>query len=143
MDRFKDEDLNVFIIFMDADGLKTANDTLGHEVGDMMIREIGSVVHRNVSSDMLGMRYGGDEFVIFGGFKDGEEGKLEDILNSIREDFKEVNDSGKHPFVLSASMGVSTWKAKEISSLDDVIEQADQNMYQEKRAKKLAAKNVK
>ncbi len=139
MDRFKDEDKNVFIIFMDADGLKIANDTLGHEVGDMMIRELGAVVHRNVSGEMLGMRYGGDEFVIFGGFKDGEEEKLESVLESIRADFKEVNESGKHPFVLSASMGVSTWKAREIASLDKVIEQADQKMYLEKRAKKLAA----
>ena len=37
MDRFKDADMDVYIIFMDADGLKTANDTLGHDVGDMMI----------------------------------------------------------------------------------------------------------
>lgn len=139
MDHFKDDDMYTYIIFMDADGLKTANDTLGHEVGDMMIREIGAVVHKNVSRDMLGMRYGGDEFVIFGGYQDGEEKKVELLLESIRNDFKEVNESGKYPFTLSASMGVSVWKAKDITKLDDVIEMADQQMYQEKRAKKLAA----
>ena len=137
MDHFKADDKNVFIIFMDADGLKAANDTLGHEVGDLMIREIGAIVHKNVSGEMLGMRYGGDEFVLFGGYKDGHEYKLERVVESIREDMKEVNESGKHPFTLSASMGVSTWKAREIDSLDEVIEQADQKMYQEKRAKKL------
>lgn len=139
MDRFKADDMNVFIIFMDADGLKTANDTLGHEVGDMMIREIGAIVHKNVSGEMLGMRYGGDEFVLFGGYKDKEEYKVDRVLESIHEDMKEVNDSGKHPFTLSASMGLSKWKAREIISLDEVIEQADQKMYAEKRAKKLAA----
>ena len=61
------------------------------------------------------------------------------VVDSIREDMREVNMSGKHPFKLSASMGVSKWRAKEIDSLDEVIEQADQKMYQEKRAKKLAA----
>lgn len=137
MDHFREDDMNVFIIFMDADGLKTANDTLGHEIGDLMIREIGSIVHKNVSGEMLGMRYGGDEFVLFGGYKDKEEYKLDRVLESIQLDMKEVNDSGKHPFTLSASMGVSKWKAREISSLDDVIEQADQKMYAEKRAKKL------
>ena len=137
MDHFKADDKNVFIIFMDADGLKAANDTLGHEVGDLMIREIGAIVHKNVSGEMLGMRYGGDEFVLFGGYKDGHEYKLDRVVESIREDMKEVNESGKHPFTLSASMGVSTWKAREIDSLDEVIEQADQKMYQEKRAKKL------
>ena len=139
MDRFKDEDMNGYIIFMDADGLKTANDTLGHEVGDLMIREIGAIVHKNVSGEMLGMRYGGDEFVLFGGYRDGQEYLLDRVVQSIRDDMKEVNDSGKHPFTLSASLGVSTWRAREISSLDEVIEQADQKMYQEKRAKKLEA----
>ena len=136
LDRYKKEDMNIFIVFMDADGLKIANDTLGHDIGDMMIREIASVVHRNVSGEMLGMRYGGDEFVLFGGYKDGEEYKVERIVDSIREDFREVNQSGKYPFILSASMGVSKWKAKDIDSLDAVIEQADQRMYEEKRQKK-------
>ena len=136
MDHFIADDMNVFIIFMDADGLKIANDTLGHEIGDMMIREIGAVVHKNISGEMLGMRYGGDEFVLFGGYKDGEEYKVDRVLESIRDDFKEVNESGKHPFTLSASMGVSKWKAKDITSLDTVIEQADKRMYEEKREKK-------
>lgn len=139
MDHFKADDMNVFIIFMDADGLKQANDTLGHEIGDLMIREIGAVVHKNVSGEMLGMRYGGDEFVLFGGYKDGEEYKVDRIVNSIHEDFKEVNESGKHPFTLSASLGVSKWKANEITSLDTVIEQADKLMYEEKREKKRKA----
>lgn len=137
MDHFKSDDMNIFVIFMDADGLKQANDTFGHEIGDLMIREIGAVVHKNVSGEMLGMRYGGDEFVLFGGFKDNEEYKVDRVLESIREDFKEVNNSGKHPFTLSASMGVSKWKAREVKSLDEIIEQADQKMYEEKRQKKL------
>jgi len=139
MDRFKEEDMNAYIIFMDADGLKTANDTLGHEVGDMMIREIGAIVHKNVSNEMLGMRYGGDEFVLFGGYKDGQGDIVDRVVQSIRDDMRETNQSGKHPFKLSASIGVSTLRAREIDSLDNVIEQADQKMYQEKRAKKLAA----
>ena len=143
MDRFRDEDKNVFIIFMDADGLKLANDTLGHEVGDMMIREFGAIVHKNVSGEMLGMRYGGDEFVLFGGYKDGQEDAVEKVVQSIRDDMKDINQTGKHPFQLSASIGVSTLKARDITSLETIIEHADQKMYQEKRAKKLAAKNNK
>lgn len=139
MDHFKADDMNVFIIFMDADGLKAANDTLGHEIGDLMIREIGAVVHKNISGEMLGMRYGGDEFVLFGGYKDDEEYKVDRVVDSIHEDFKEVNESGKHPFTLSASLGISKWKAREIKSLDAVIEQADQRMYEEKREKKRKA----
>lgn len=139
MDHFKADDMNVFIIFMDADGLKLANDTLGHDVGDMMIREFGSVVHKNVSGEMLGMRYGGDEFVLFGGYKDGEDYKVDRVLDSIHEDINEINASGKHPFTLSASMGVSKCKARNLESLDAVIEEADKRMYEEKREKKRKA----
>ena len=139
LERFKKDDMNIFIVFMDADGLKLANDTLGHDIGDMMIREIASVVHRNISGEMLGMRYGGDEFVLFGGYKAEEAYKVDRIVDSIREDFREVNKSGKYPFVLSASIGVSMWKAKDVESLETVIEQADQRMYEEKREKKRKA----
>ena len=140
LDRLRDEDQNVFIIFMDADGLKIANDTLGHEFGDMMIREFGAIVHKNVSNEMLGMRYGGDEFVLFGGYKDGQSDMVERVVQSIRDDMRETNQTGKYPFKISASIGVSTCKAREVSSLDEMIEEADKKMYQEKRAKKLSVK---
>lgn len=143
MDHLRADDKNVFIIFMDADGLKTINDNIGHEAGDLLIREIGAVVHRNVSNEMLGMRYGGDEFVLFGGFADGEEYKLQQILDSIHDDIAEVNASGKYEFTLSSSIGASYYKAREVESLDELIEQADQKMYQEKREKKRKAQEGK
>ncbi len=139
MDHLRADDKNVFIIFMDADGLKTINDTIGHDAGDLLIREIGAVVHRNVSNEMLGMRYGGDEFVLFGGFADGEEYKLQRILDSIQEDIAEVNASGKYQFTISSSVGASYYKAREVESLDALIEQADQKMYEDKREKKRRA----
>lgn len=137
MDRLRGEDENAFIIFMDADGLKKVNDTMGHEIGDMMIREIGAIVHKNTTNEMLGMRYGGDEFVIFGGFKDDEDEVVEKLEASINADIVRANESGKYPFLVSVSMGVSKWKAREIESLDVLIEQADKEMYEEKRRKKM------
>ena len=136
LNRFKEEDKWVFILFLDADGLKTVNDTMGHEAGDLLIREIGAIVHKNVYDDMLGMRYGGDEFVIFGGFAAGEHQKVEQVAESIREDIREVNASGKYKFTVSVSMGGSGWKAREVDDLGKLIEQADKQMYEEKRKKK-------
>ena len=137
MDRLRGEDENAFIIFMDADGLKKVNDTMGHEIGDMMIREIGALVHKNTTNEMLGMRYGGDEFVIFGGFKDGDAEMVDKLEETIQEDILRVNESRKYPFTISISMGISRWKAREVESLDVLIEQADKEMYQEKRRKKM------
>ena len=125
---------------MDADGLKTINDTLGHEAGDLLIREVGAIVHKNTTNEMLGMRYGGDEFVIFGGFADFERDMVYKLIASINTDIERVNASRKYPFRLSVSIGESCRKAAEIDNLEVLIEQADKEMYQEKRRKKMARK---
>lgn len=136
LDHFKAQDKWVFLIFMDADGLKKVNDTMGHEAGDLLIREIGEIIHKNVYADMLGMRYGGDEFVILGGFAEEDQKRIEFVIQSIRDDICEVNASGKHNFTVSVSMGCSKWKASEVDDLAILIEQADKLMYEEKRKKK-------
>jgi len=113
---------------------------LGHEAGDLLIREIGALVHKNTTNEMLGMRYGGDEFVIFGGFADGEEERIGHLISNINADIERVNDARKYPFLLSVRIGASCWKAREVESLDAVIELADKEMYQEKRRKKMERK---
>lgn len=140
LDNLRAEKKNVFILFMDADGLKAVNDNLGHEAGDLLIREIGAIVHKNTTNEMLGMRYGGDEFVIFGGFADGDERMVKDLVSNINSDIDRVNLARKYPFRLSVSIGESYLKATDIEELDVLIEQADKEMYQEKRRKKMARK---
>ncbi len=140
LDNLRADNKNVFILFLDADGLKVINDTLGHEAGDLLIREVGAIVHKNTTNEMLGMRYGGDEFVIFGGFADYERGMVECLVEKINQDIDRVNKSRKYPFRLSVSIGESCKKATEIDNLEVLIEQADKEMYQEKRRKKMARK---
>ena len=125
---------------MDADGLKIINDNLGHEAGDLLIREVGAIVHKNTTNEMLGMRYGGDEFVIFGGFSDEERGMVQNLVANINADIDRVNAARKYPFRLSVSIGEACWKAVDVDDLEVVIEQADKEMYQEKRRKKMARK---
>ena len=60
------------MIFLDIDGLKSVNDNQGHEVGDAFIAEIADVLKRAVPKDCLIMRYGGDEFVVFGSCENGD-----------------------------------------------------------------------
>jgi len=140
LDNLRADDKNVFILFMDADGLKLVNDNLGHEAGDMLIREVGAIVHKNTTNEMLGMRYGGDEFVIFGGFSDEERGIVENLIANINSDIDRVNLARKYPFRLSVSIGESCLKAADVEELDVLIEQADKEMYQEKRRKKMERK---
>ncbi len=139
LERLKEEDKAVFILFMDADGLKIINDTIGHDAGDDMIKAIANIIRKNVGKDMLAMRYGGDEFVVFGGFEKDNRKLVDDFAASIQRDIEEANASGKYEFHLSVSMGGSGWEAKDIEDLSVLIKQADELMYIQKREKKRKA----
>jgi diguanylate cyclase (GGDEF)-like protein len=52
------------LIFMDIDNFKLFNDTLGHDVGDAILRELGAFLKVNIRYSDIACRYGGDEFVI-------------------------------------------------------------------------------
>ena len=80
------------------------------------------------------MRYGGDEFVVFGKVTDEEE--QNDQIKNIRESIERQNETQKFEFPLSASMGAAVYQASEISNLNVIIEQADHKMYEEKKKNK-------
>ena len=134
LDSLKQHDESAFIAFFDLDGLKIINDTNGHEAGDLLIQAMADCIRYNLKDNMLAMRYGGDEFVVFGGFTDRKD--VEDVMDGIQESIKALNDSGRYDFKLSTSIGGSGYKATEIEDLSILIDLADQNMYLEKRRKK-------
>lgn len=134
LDSPKQHDESAFIAFFNLDGLKIINDTNGHEAGDLLIQAMADCIRYNLKDNMLAMRYGGDEFVVFGGFTDRKD--VEDVMDGIQESIKALNDSGRYDFKLSTSIGGSGYKATEIEDLSILIDLADQNMYLEKRRKK-------
>ncbi len=124
----------IFVLFSDVDGLKKVNDTKGHEAGDELIKEMASCFKENLSSDMLAMRYGGDEFVVFGAYEDDEE--IDFLIQSIQNSMARRNESGRYEFMLSASIGVSKYNATEVKGLSELIDIADAKMYEQKRKKR-------
>lgn len=134
LDGMKQRDENAFIAFFDLDGLKVINDTNGHEAGDLLIQAMADCIRYNLKDNMIAMRYGGDEFVLFGSFTDRKE--VEEVLAGIQESITRLNRSGRYDFKLSTSIGDSRYKAAEIEDLSVLIDLADQNMYLEKRRKK-------
>jgi diguanylate cyclase (GGDEF)-like protein/PAS domain S-box-containing protein len=122
----------VAVLFLDLDGFKPINDTLGHKAGDLVLQEVGFRLRSRVRQiDTVG-RYGGDEFVIV----------LQDL-----DDLKEVagiaaNLSGlmKQPFEvdgnicqIGASIGISVFPA-DGEKADVLLKEADEAMYFAKRA---------
>ncbi len=138
MKKMCEKDERVFLAFMDIDGLKIANDTMGHEVGDWMIQEIANVIKENLLDGQIAMRYGGDEFVILGSVETNEQ--LEKLQNDLQESMNRRNRRSDNLFELRASVGISVYHAKEVKNLDMLIEEADKKMYEEKRRRKKLAK---
>ncbi len=81
------------VMMLDVDFFKKVNDTYGHDVGDLVIVEIGKLLLSNIRESDLGIRYGGEEFIVML-HNATDEGALE-VANKIHREFgKLVFDVG-------------------------------------------------
>lgn len=129
---------NMFIIYADLDGLKKINDNLGHKYGDIFIKDFANILKKvNKNNDYLTMRFGGDEFVIFG--TNFDETKVNEFVDEINKEIKKLNESNSvlyFPYKLSASIGTFIIDPNSNLSLLSLIDNADKKMYIEKQNKK-------
>ena len=122
------EDYCVFMI--DVDNFKSINDTYGHDVGDRVLEEIGSLLTecKYKLKNFLPVRWGGEEFVVV--YCDTDMGREEKIrqMELIRQRIRELRvavDGGEISF--TATIGAST--AGEDETVDGLIAVADSRMY--------------
>ena len=127
---------NIMLMFIDLDGLKTINDTYGHDTGDKAICSIADVLVQSCTKGEVYCRFGGDEFIIFSA--DATEEYAENLTRTIEENIRKINDTHKNVFTLSASTGYIIKKPKEENDLFKFVTEADKVMYKEKRKKKLS-----
>ncbi|MES2072298.1 MAG: sensor domain-containing diguanylate cyclase [Pseudomonadota bacterium] len=124
----------VTVIIGDLNGLKEANDHLGHAAGDALLRRVGEVLGKVVDKPCHAARIGGDEFAVI--MPASEERDAAVLMESIRE-LVEINNQYYSGSVLSISMGSATSQPGE--RLEAVVQRADQKMYQDKRGYYAAA----
>lgn len=127
-----------FLVFFDMDGLKAINDNSGHEMGDKYISCMAEIIKKVLAEfdeqQAIAMRYGGDEFVVFG--KCTKASETNDFIEKINENMQRENERNTD-FHISCSMGCSVHEADKILNLNGIIEEADKAMYEQKKAKKL------
>ena len=113
------------VVMADINGLKEANDTLGHEAGDELI--IGSAECLRKSFDGIDTVYrlGGDEFTVIMGSSEDEAKKCLERMELICAEWK-----GQHINGISISYGAAS--TAEFSDLDALLKAADQRMYEHK-----------
>ncbi len=120
------------LMIMDLDGFKEINDTLGHHVGDQIIKEIGPRIQSSIDKpDATICRLGGDEFaILLPEIKNGRNVRLiaEKVLAGIRKDFciDGIN------IELRASIGISLFP-EQASDFSTLMRYADVAMYTAKK----------
>lgn len=124
---------DMFFIFLDIDGLKQVNDVHGHEMGDKMICEMADILRKTRNKEDLLMRYGGDEFVVYG--KGIKEDEIVAKVDKIRKAMDEVNAKENRRYWIDASIGYHMVPYDNTMPISALIELADQEMYKEKREK--------
>lgn len=116
----------ISIIVGDANGLKLTNDIFGHSAGDELLIKVSQAFIRACRADDIIARTGGDEFIIL--LPKTESKDAEKIANRIREEISKEQILAIKP---SISMGIST-KMDSNQDILDVLEDAENNMYQDK-----------
>lgn len=113
------------LVFLDLDGLKAINDEQGHAAGDDAIRALASAVDRAIREPDVAGRFGGDEFVVL--LVGAPSDEVPTIIDRIAG---ELPADGPHP--LTFSTGVVERPAGDRTELDELIDAADRDMYQQK-----------
>ncbi|MHA4870585.1 EAL domain-containing protein [Duganella sp. PWIR1] len=120
------------VLFLDVDRFKNINDTLGHTIGDELLRQFSSrLVDCLRVRDTIG-RFGGDEFAAILMLPDGAQNAIA-VVDKIREALRRPFDLKGHEVTVTASIGIAVFP-DDSAEPDTLIQYADTAMYRAKEA---------
>jgi diguanylate cyclase (GGDEF)-like protein len=120
-------------ILLDLDQFKQVNDTYGHAIGDHALIEITRVLQESLRQGEIIGRYGGDEFAIILPGSTCEHARQ--IAERILEKLKSQSVSTKKGHIyITVSLGIAELAQSAEKNLDELLELADQALYQAKNA---------
>lgn len=124
------------VLYIDLDGFKDVNDTLGHEAGDLLLRGVSIRLAEQAGREVLISRLGGDEFAILlpqlhAGEREATE-LAQRVIHALSADF----DAEGQAIRIGASVGIALFSPAPGETVKAVISRADSAMYMAKLAGK-------
>jgi len=120
-------DQPVSLIFLDIDNFKSVNDTLGHQVGDELLRCAAATIQRNLRESDLVARVGGDEFLVL--FPNTGRPEAAGVTEKLARSLQSAMDD--HGWRVSFSFGVAALEESR-GEIRDLVRMADKLMYKAK-----------
>jgi len=125
------------LLFIDLDNFKTLNDTLGHDIGDLLLNQVGKLIATCVREGDTIARLGGDEFVLV--LEDLSEGaseaaeQAESVARKVISALNQPHRIQSHECRSTPSIGITLFSGHTVP-LEELMKQADIAMYQAKKA---------
>lgn len=130
MEKAKRDSELLAVCFIDLDNFKIINDSLGHDIGDKVLKKVTKRLQQTIRSHDTLARWGGDEFiVIMEGLKDSEDASI--LAQKILEVLTLPCELEGQELYVTSSIGISIYP-KDSTNLDSLIKYADSAMYKAK-----------
>jgi diguanylate cyclase (GGDEF)-like protein/PAS domain S-box-containing protein len=126
----------LLLLFIDLDGMKKINDEFGHNEGDNALINTAAILNRSFRSTDIIARLGGDEFTVLVTDLNADK---EEAITRLNENLKAYNATEPRGHKLAFSIGVATLEPERMTCFEELLEQADQAMYEQKRMKRRRA----
>ncbi|GGM39671.1 hypothetical protein GCM10011351_27270 [Paraliobacillus quinghaiensis] len=126
MNKAKKSDRSVALLLMDLDRFKNVNDTLGHHIGDLVLRESAAKLKRTLHEEAVIYRIGGDEFVIV--LPNISKSDCVTTADIVLDIFRQPFSIEFHEISITPSIGISLYPTDGLDS-QELLKYADSAMY--------------
>ena len=128
---------HVAILFLDLDGFKNVNDSLGHEVGDRLLQEVATRLATCVRASDTACRWGGDEFAVLLPDLDCRADAIA-AAGHIRKRLEKPYLVGRTRMEITTSVGLAVYPL-DAESYEDLLRLSDRAMYRDKQRRTAAS----
>ncbi|MDB5811525.1 MAG: hypothetical protein JWN94_3647 [Betaproteobacteria bacterium] len=122
------------IMYLDLDGFKTINDSLGHDIGDELLKEVAQRLLSTLRQEDTAVRLGGDEFVV-GLMRLNQPADAEAAARKLIDALGKPYHLAGHDVVVTTSIGISVFPGN-VKTSDELLKHADAALYKAKTAGK-------